>query len=70
MASLFLSPQALDKLGPSAGSDVAERSGGESTSESDYFEQHAWKLNVNYLNDPFPRWPPAELFKLAGFPGL
>ncbi|UPR00373.1 cobalamin synthesis protein [Chloropicon primus] len=33
---------------------------------SDYFEEHAWKLGVNYLNDPFPSWPPAELFKLAG----
>mmetsp|Transcript_1475 Transcript_1475/g.4799 ORF Transcript_1475/g.4799 Transcript_1475/m.4799 type:complete len:578 (+) Transcript_1475:258-1991(+) len=56
--------QALDKLDPDA-----EKAKMQVEAPPDYFTEHFWKLGVNYLNDPFPSWPPAELFKIAGFPG-
>ena len=25
-------------------------------------QEHGWKLGVDYLEDPFPQWPPASQF--------
>ena len=46
---------------------IGEEDGDLSNREKEEWTKHGWKLGVNYLDDPFPRWPDEKEFaKMIG----
>ena len=46
---------------------IGEEDGDLSNREKEQWTKHGWKLGVNYLDDPFPRWPDEKDFaKMIG----